>query len=455
LKGINGVCLKVIDSVSDISGTDTFRKLLRRAVSFLLIPSAFMVISGTAYAESFSQLLPEVLENHDRINAAETDLYAANDGIDIATGDYLPTVSLSAEKGYEYQNKPTGSDDTSTGYSQLTLGASQLLWDVNKTFVSIDKSKLAASSAELRLASAKQDIIRESLSAYLNLVKAYNTYNYALQSEQNIKEQTGLEEALVAKNSGLASDLLQAKSSLAGAQANRIQANGNLTIALNRYRNVFKHDPSDLKTLAHPRLPVELLPASLQEATVIAQKHNLSLKIASVDVDIAQATNRIDELSLWGGTINLVGESNFKRNAGGTLEDQIEHIIKLEASVPLFNGGKDQATYYQTLNLKSTAFSHLSEQQYVVEEQVNNAWQAYETFQATSEVLRNQANIAGEFLEIARQERKLGNRSLIDILTAETTFINALSSAEAAETSVALAAYDLIFAMGQLNAELF
>ena len=388
-------------SVSIVNETGNFRELLRKALAGALISSAFFIISSTVNAEPFSQLLPEVLQNHDRIKAAETDLKAANDGVTIAEGDFLPTVTLSGEKGWEEQNKPTGSDDTSTGYTTMTLGATQLLWDQYKTPYTIDRAELSAMSAELRLESATQDIIRESLNAYLNLVKAYNTFNYALQSEENIKEQTGLEEALVAKNSGLASDLLQAKSSLAGAQAARIQANGNLTIALNRYRNVFKHDASDLKTLEHPRLPVELIPVSLQEAASIAQRNNLSLKLASMDVDIATKTNRIDEANLWGSTVSLVGESNFKRNAGGTLEDKIEHIVKLEASLPIFNGGKDQATYYQTLNLKDTAFSHLSEQQFAVEEQVNNAWQAFDTFQQTSEVLRNQANIAGEFLEIA------------------------------------------------------
>ena len=56
-------------------------------------------------------------------------------------------------------------------------------------------------------------------------------------------------------------------------------------------------------------------------------------------------------------------------------------------------------------------------------------------------------------MALAREERRLGTRSLIDVLSGETAEINALSDAEAANSQVAIAAYTLLFIIGELTVE--
>ncbi len=442
---------KLRGSVNRLTTGSRVKKLLRGVAAAMV---AVTVVSH-AHADSFSDLLPDVLENHDRVKAAISDLNSAREGVDLAIGDYLPTFTLNVEGGHERRDKVFGSADTSTGFYQTTLRANQLIWDMGSTLENIDRSRLSAELADVRLRNTKQALIREALDAYLNLFQAYNTYNFAIQSEDNIKRQTGLEEALVERNSGLASDLLQSKSALAGAEAGRIQAEGALINAKNRYQNVFKHDPGNLEELMPPRLPVELVPETLDDAMVQARDNNLNLIIASMEVAIAESQRRTDDINLTGASINLVGEAINKNNVGGTLGFQDEKLIKVEADIPLYNAGKDQARYRQSLSNESSARSRLLEQQHGVDEAVRNAWQALQTNRDTARLLETQANLASEFLEIAKEERRLGNRSLIDILNQETQFVNSLSAAEAAKTSVALAVYDLLLAVGQLDENLF
>ena len=83
--------------------------------------------------------------------------------------------------------------------------------------------------------------------------------------------------------------------------------------------------------------------------------------------------------------------------------------------------------------------------------QARNAWQQLITAKANAEFLNNQANIAGEFLELARKERQVGRRELIDVLAGETALINASSDAAQAEAAVITAAYSLLNAMGRLE----
>ena len=89
----------------------------------------------------------------------------------------------------------------------------------------------------------------------------------------------------------------------------------------------------------------------------------------------------------------------------------------------------------------------------LVEEQAKNTFEQFQIAQENAGFLENQANIAGEFLALAREERQLGRRSLIDVLSGETAEINARSDAETAKTQVAVSAYTLLFILGKLDIE--
>ena len=66
-------------------------------------------------------------------------------------------------------------------------------------------------------------------------------------------------------------------------------------------------------------------------------------------------------------------------------------------------------------------------------------------------MLKNQANIASEFLVFARKERKLGRRSLLDVLGGETALINASSDSASANIDIAIATIALLDTMGALT----
>jgi outer membrane protein TolC len=56
-------------------------------------------------------------------------------------------------------------------------------------------------------------------------------------------------------------------------------------------------------------------------------------------------------------------------------------------------------------------------------------------------------------LKLARKERKLGKRSLIDVLSGETAEINAKSDAESANFQLIISAYSILSVIGILKLE--
>ena len=95
----------------------------------------------------------------------------------------------------------------------------------------------------------KNDLLLRALTAYLRLIQARESVRYAEESVENIKKQTELEDAAVSAGGGLTSDVLQAKTQLAGAQARLFQFEGVLSSSQHEFRYVFGLLPKDLNSL--------------------------------------------------------------------------------------------------------------------------------------------------------------------------------------------------------------
>ena len=89
----------------------------------------------------------------------------------------------------------------------------------------------------------------------------------------------------------------------------------------------------------------------------------------------------------------------------------------------------------------------------MIKQMLRTTWDGLKTAQQNAQFLTNQARISGEFLELARQERKAGNRTLLDVLGGETALINAQADAIAAQIEVLINSYTLMSLMGGLSIE--
>ena len=82
---------------------------------------------------------------------------------------------------------------------------------------------------------------------------------------------------------------------------------------------------------------------------------------------------------------------------------------------------------------------------------LRTTWDGLSTARKNAQFLLNQARISQEFLELARTERKAGNRTLLDVLGGETALINAQADSIAARIEVLINSYTLLSLMGELG----
>jgi TolC family type I secretion outer membrane protein len=430
---------------------------VKKFVVLLCLAVGLLFFASGTSAETLGELLPRLIKEHDRVKAAESRLDASKHGVRQAEAGWYPTLDFSGDAGREEIYKATSSDVLTLKHKNTqTLSASQLLYDFGTTATTVEQSEVVLSMTEVEVMLTKQQLLLEGASAYLNVLKANEKLQYAYRSEESIKRQTGIEESLVERGAGLSSDVLQAKQQLAGARALRVITQGELANAINRFKAVFgiRPTPEEMKTFKRPPAPFEALPASIEEGVRAAVKNNPQLRMAKYSMELADK-----QIALAGAkyypTFDLFADVKRKENDGGTVGAKNENAAGVKWSWNLYNGGADVAAEKAALSGKTSARYTYLDTQRTVEEQVRTAWDTLLTNRGNSEFLTNQANITGEFLDLARKERKMGTRSLLDVLNAEITYINSISQAVSTEVDTMIAAYNVLFAMGALDTALF
>jgi TolC family type I secretion outer membrane protein len=410
--------------------------------------------TNTPVDSTLHSLLENVLQTHEDIKNFESQVEKAHAQHRKTRGLYYPTLDLRADGGRERTDREFGSDTVMNRYD-ASLRANQLITDFGKTQNMIDRSMVLIEQAEARLASKRQQVLREGILAYINLVKARDRLKSAQKSENRIKELTGIEKTLVEKKAGLSSDLLQAKSQLAGAMALRVQAEGDLSIAKNRFQAVFFYTPDSSETdqLADIPFPHNKLPVTLEDAVILAQKQNPELLITFYDTQLAQKDIDIAQTAFY-PQLNLFADARKTDNDDGIEGYKNQLSAGLEFRYNLFRGGADQAELTSALANKQAASYYTRYVQRIIREQVGNSWEQLSIFKHRAELLKQQADIVENFLLLAKKERKMGTRSLLDVLNGEVNHINASAAAIVANQDTKIAAFNLFFAMGNMGLDL-
>ncbi|MBF0273336.1 MAG: TolC family protein [Magnetococcales bacterium] len=410
---------------------------------------------STKPESGLATLLHEVTAQHERILKTKAKLEAAEHRAREALGDWYPALDLTASTGGERQLKEA-TDDTSLQYREMDVKLTQRMWDFGKTNSKINKAAQALEKARANHDAALIKLILDGAKAALNVVKNREALQLAKKAEQNILDQAQLEKKLIAAGAGMGTDLLQAKAQHAAAETRTIRAEGALVKAENEFRKLFKRE---MKT----PLPLDGLeahlngiqPKDLQEAIQTALTNNAESRAARIDVQIAREELGQTRGEKYFPSMNFEMEHKWQDNMAGIEGRKNISTAGVKLNMPL-NLGLTAINTVEASRLELVAAENqLNDTLNSSEEEVRNAWQELITLRAIAITLDRQAKISEGFLELAREERKLGNRSLLDVLSGETSLINAQSDAASAKIDVLIGMIALLKSTGQLDLGLF
>ena len=306
--------------------------ILYKSIFVFLI---FLFLDANSQEKTFNlkQSIDKVLRNHKTILATKTDIEAAKFRIKQSKGGYFPSLDVTANYGHENIIKYGPGNNTQLAARDATAKITQTLSDFGLTKSTVKTSKLSLKQTRALERQIKNDILLRALTAYLRVIQSRESVKFAKQSVENIKKQTELEDAAVSAGGGLTSDVLQAKTQLAGAQARQIQFEGVLDAAKHEFEYVFGFVPENLNELKLTQPIFDKLPKTINEAVEKTLKSNPSLVAARITEDIGKEAINTARSTLF-PTIKGILSHSEKNDFGGIVGYKRESSAKIDFSYP-------------------------------------------------------------------------------------------------------------------------
>ena len=362
-----------------------------------------------ASAESLRPLIAGLLDGHNLIDAAQSDLKAAAENVEVAYGGWYPALDVTSHAGYEQQIKPGGTEDTRMPSKELDVTVTQKLWDFGATGSAIRSAKLTRSQAEASLQAARQNLALRGVVAYLNVLRASRIVEFAQRSEANIKVQTQLEgrPRPARRRFRHRRAAVQAASRPGGSAA--LPGRGPVATGAKQ----FPGPCSARRRRPWPRwrnLPCRstLLPPTVDEAIAIAREQNPLLEAALLGAEVSREAIKAAQAAGFYPTFNGVVSWKAKSDVGGTAGHQYETLGKVEMNFPFNLGLTATNSVRAARGTYNAANSRYADARDLVEQQVRDGWENLRVQRERANALLNAANIAAEFPGTGAQGAAVG-----------------------------------------------
>ena len=403
--------------------------------------------------DAFQEKVDRLLKEHALIRMVDADVQTAQEQIAVESSAYFPRFTLQGNAGREHINRETGTSGNFNP-SEISAQFTQLLSDFGATGARVDAARAVAEKEDFERKLQIQNLLLAAVEAQLKLIRANKTFAFAKESEANIQRQTQLENARVEAGRGYATDVLQAKGQLAGAEARRVRAELQLAEAINRYKAVFGKaaDPGSLQGL---QLPESLMPAGEDRLDDIVEQNNPDTLAAMARQRVANAERRAQVNRELMPRVDLLVSHSKAYEIDGAAGTKDDSKVMLRFNWNFDTGMRASHVSEATLAAVKSATAKTDYVRTQANEESRSAWANWKMSKQRAGYLDNQVQISSNFLDLARRERELGRRSLLDILNGETALINARSDALEARVDEIIAAFRVMRASGLLDPGLF
>ncbi|MGM0914582.1 MAG: TolC family outer membrane protein [Pseudomonadota bacterium] len=398
-----------------------------------------------------TSVVRQALTTNPEVHAAWNGLRAADNDVDVAFGNYLPSVDANAGIGREYREGEPQFGDRSgsyeTRFAEITL--TQMIYDGFATASEVERLDRAKLVRYYELIGASENVTLEATRAYLDVRRYRELVSLAQENYADHLRVFSQIEERVQSGAGRGVDLEQISGRLALAESNLMTEASNLHDVTARFQRIVGELPAAQLAPA-PELD-DRLPPNVAAALDMAFQGNPEFHAAIENIEASRA-EREGTKAAFHPRLDLRGRAGTYRNDSGYegLGDRERQTIELVASMNLYRGGSDLASFRaasdrveQSINLREKACVDVRQTTQI----------AYNDTQRLREQLQylNQHRLSIDRVRGAYQQQfDIGQRTLLDVLDSENEYFEASRAFVNAQYDVALADARTLAAMGQL-----
>ena len=419
----------------------------------ILILFIFSLSITKSFGIGLNEALIQAYNNNKELNAERENIKVSKEELKISRSEYLPSATITGSKSQENTNEITDRDGKDTIIEDVnpltkSIKLEQTLIDFGRG-AEYDKSKIGIILAEAKLLKKEQEILYKAAEAFTDLILANENLNNNLNNFKLLERQVETDQVRLERGQITISELSQSESSLAGAQAQYIQAENDVVTKKLNYENVIGKI-SNNENLQKPLEIILEIPKSLTEAIELSKKNNPNIKIAKFELEQSKKDLKIAKSDL-APTATLSLERSYTEDLSTTIDEKEKDTIKATLSWPFYSGGKKIATINKNQSLLDRKKLLLDNAIKTNETNVASAWSNLQSSKSLLSSVKSQVRAAEIANEGISAEYDRGSRSTLDVIQSSTLLLNAKISLANSERNYVLSQYNLLKSVGLLN----
>ncbi|WP_349437824.1 TolC family outer membrane protein [Pararhizobium sp. A13] len=429
--------------------------IFRKTAVAAALSTALSLLPHAVSAETIYGAMEKAYQNNPDLNAVRAGLRATDEGVPIAKSGYRPRISATATgtlTRLESELSPlagggTATEDFHTGSAGITI--TQQIFDGFQTLNNVRAAEANVFSSRETLKGNEISILLAAAQSYANIARDQRIVSIRKQNLAFLKEQLNAAKARLDVGEGTRTDVSQAEAELASAQALLVNAVAQLKQSEAVYVQIVGDAPKGIK---QPVPASKALPKSLDQAVATGLREHPTIAAAQYNVDAAGYGVKSAEGTMLPG---VVVQGALTRNTGnspgtGGLDGNTASITaRLE--IPLYQGGAEYGQIRQAKERLGQQRILVDSARAEVQQTIVTAHAQLEAALANITANKSQVSAANMALDGVIEERKVGQRTTLDVLDAQQSVLVAEESLVASQRNAVVASYSLLAAMGRLT----
>jgi len=420
-----------------------------------VVAALALAVPQGAGAETLKEALNAAYKFNPRLDAARALQRATDEEVPRALSGYRPTIAGSADTTYEVTTSSPaqtlqGSRAASGNPRGYAVGLTQPIFRGFRTKNAVSLAEATVRAGWEALRSSESSVLLEAVTAYMDVVRDQAILTLRENNVTVLTRDLSATQARFQAGEVTRTDVEQAKARRAGAVAALDLARANLKTSRATFERVIGHPPSKL---VEPKGST-LVPTNLNMSTEIALRESPAV-VAALYREQAARFN----IDLIRGELlpSLQIEANhakrFDPQPGSQVEWTEDNTVTGRLTVPFYTGGEVEARVRQAKQTQVQRLQEIEQARTEVQAQVVTAWSQLQAAKAAVEsdevaVSANRVALAG-----VREEERVGQRTLLDVLNAEQELLNSEVTLVTDRRNVVVASYTVVSAVGRLNAQ--
>lgn len=406
--------------------------------------------SGAASAESITAALASAYTNNPDILAATLGAQVAAEGIVRAKSAAMPNLygSLGVNDSYNVTSPTSPGVPTNSLSSSISLNYTQNIFDGGVVNAQVEAARANAEAQLESVRSTEQNVLFNAALAYVSVVRDSKIAALRADSVKFLQAQLQAAKDRLNVGEGTQTDVVQAQASYAQSLADQQTAISNLAVSQANYVRYVGHQPSGL-TLTFPY--EKMLPATLDQAFALADQNHPAIRGALAQVRAAKA-NADAAKGAFGPSLSVQGAmSSTSYLTSGSAS--VGASVGLSLRVPLYQGGALGSAERQT-NLQQIQ-SEVSSQSTrdLIRAQIAQSWSSIKSAATLIAAVQSAEDAAKQVLNSVGEEFKVGQKTTLDVLNAQSSLTSVQISKATAEANRVSAAFSLLSSLGRLSAK--